>query len=701
MRPFLPDWTSSSEPAFIAIGRAAHLRSRPVKLAGRWWLEDMGPLLAGFLPSGEKDGEAAPDETEDPFLPAGARPVALLPTASTGGYVMRYWEDGEAFDVPVDRDVAARVHGQGLMVYRPLPESPMSVGAFIRFGLAPCKRDALRILLGGSLAALLFLLVPITTGSVVDTVIPSGSTDDLLVFVGLLVGIFVAISVAQFYVGIAILRLVTRSTSGMIAALVDKITRLPAAFFRRYTSGELTSMVMGLEVARLSLTQATLGTIVAGIFASVNLLLMAYYSWRMTLVALVAIVALGWLTRVVLRAQLKWEREIQDGYAKAAGIGQQVLEGIEKVKVTASEQSLFAVWGREFARLRVGEFKKTWTKSLLEAVTPIVLPLATGAVFWVYVFYVQGWSLDEVIGVPKAGSLSTGDFLSFNTALSALLAAISSVCVSLVAIVKVLPIVQQSQALVSTAIEAPVSRRDPGPLRGEIELSGVRFGYDRDLPDVLKGVSFTVKPGEFVALVGGSGSGKSTIFRLLLGLEEPQAGAVLYDGVPLAELSMPDVRRQIGTVMQNGRLLAGDIRDNILGTSMLPLERAWEAAAAADIKDEIEEMPMGMFTVVSAGTLSGGQRQRVLIAQALVNRPPILLFDEATSALDEETQARVTGSVDRLNATRVVIAHRLSTIKNADRIVVLDHGKIVQEGTYEELAARDGLFQDLIKRQIA
>ena len=215
---------------------------------------------------------------------------------------------------------------------------------------------------------------------------------------------------------------------------------------------------------------------------------------------------------------------------------------------------------------------------------------------------------------------------------------------------------------------------------------------------MLNSVSFEVQPGEFVALVGPSGSGKSTVLRLLLGLEEAHSGQVLFDSQPLSELNLQALRCQIGTVMQNGRLMSGDIRDNIIGESLLTMDHAWEAARQADIATDIEAMPMGMFTVVSGGTLSGGQRQRVLIARALVNRPKILFFDEATSALDDETQAKVAASIDRLHATRIVIAHRLSTIRNADRIIVLERGQIVQEGSYTDLAEQDGLFRELVRR---
>nr|MDA8324111.1 ATP-binding cassette domain-containing protein [Actinomycetota bacterium] len=224
-----------------------------------------------------------------------------------------------------------------------------------------------------------------------------------------------------------------------------------------------------------------------------------------------------------------------------------------------------------------------------------------------------------------------------------------------------------------------------------------------DAPLVLNDVTITAEPGEFVAIVGPTGCGKSTILRLLLGFERPSAGSVLYDGQDLAELDVAAVRRQCGVVLQNGALLAGDIQANIIGSTTHSADDAWAAARMAGIADEIAAMPMGMHTVVSEGssTLSGGQRQRIMIARALVSRPRMIFFDEATSALDNPAQQVIAESTRRLNATRIVIAHRLSTVSEADKIIVLDGGQIVQQGTYDDLIAdHDGVFARLATWQL-
>ncbi|HEY9805050.1 MAG TPA: ATP-binding cassette domain-containing protein, partial [Candidatus Obscuribacterales bacterium] len=210
-------------------------------------------------------------------------------------------------------------------------------------------------------------------------------------------------------------------------------------------------------------------------------------------------------------------------------------------------------------------------------------------------------------------------------------------------------------------------------------------------------------PGEFIAIVGPSGSGKSTLFRLLLGFESPQIGQVFYDRQNLLSLDIHAVRRQIGVLLQNSRTNTASIFENIAGNALITMDEAWEAARHAGFADEITAMPMGMHTVVSEGgsNLSGGQRQRLLIARALALKPRILLFDEATSSLDNQTQAIVSESLKKLQITRIVIAHRLSTIQDADRIYVLEAGRVVQQGSFQQLMSQEGLFFRLMQRQIA
>jgi ABC-type bacteriocin/lantibiotic exporter with double-glycine peptidase domain len=266
----------------------------------------------------------------------------------------------------------------------------------------------------------------------------------------------------------------------------------------------------------------------------------------------------------------------------------------------------------------------------------------------------------------------------------------------------ILPQYELARPVLQAVPEVKAGQADPGPLSGEIAFDRVMFRYRSDTPPVLNDLTFHIKPGAFVAFVGPSGSGKSTILRLLLGFETPESGAVSYDSGDLKDLDLRAVRRQIGVVLQSGRLMPGDLFTNIVGCSSATREDALRASRMAGFDADLAQMPMGLHTMITDGasTLSGGQQQRLMIARAIVTSPRMLFLDEATSALDNRTQAVVSRSLEGLHATRVVIAHRLSTIVKADCIYVVEKGRIVQNGTYDELMAQPGLFQELAKRQL-
>jgi len=301
-------------------------------------------------------------------------------------------------------------------------------------------------------------------------------------------------------------------------------------------------------------------------------------------------------------------------------------------------------------------------------------------------------------------TLGTGKFVAFNTALTSFMGAMMTLCQSFLTINAVIPLYERSKPILEALPEYDELKSEAGELTGAIEVSHVSFRYEEDGPLVLDNVSLQVGEGEYIGVVGASGSGKSTLLRILLGFEKPASGQVFYNGQALEKLDICSVRRQLGVVLQNGQLMSGDIYTNIVGANYhLTMDDAWEAARMAGLDGDIRDMPMGMHTVVSEGgaTLSGGQRQRLLIARAIVNRPRIIFFDEATSALDNRTQAIVSESLEQLQATRLVIAHRLSTIINCHRILVMDNGKIVESGTYDELMEQRGFFAKLARRQLA
>ena len=258
--------------------------------------------------------------------------------------------------------------------------------------------------------------------------------------------------------------------------------------------------------------------------------------------------------------------------------------------------------------------------------------------------------------------------------------------------------------LLAAIPEADVEGEPVDHLGGEVLFDRISFRYDPDGPLILDDVTIHARAGEFIAIAGESGAGKSTLFRLALGLDRPSAGAVYYDGRDLRYLNLKQVRRNIGAVPQSVGLHPQDIWDNIVAHhEKTSVEEVWQAARRAEIEGEIKAMPMGMMTMVGASglVLSGGESQRITIARSLIGSPRVMLFDEATNWLDNESQAEVMQNLGLLTSTRIVIAHRLSTLEQADRIYVMRAGKIVQSGSFDELMAVDGVFKELVKRQIA
>ncbi|HZJ83847.1 MAG TPA: ATP-binding cassette domain-containing protein, partial [Clostridia bacterium] len=301
-------------------------------------------------------------------------------------------------------------------------------------------------------------------------------------------------------------------------------------------------------------------------------------------------------------------------------------------------------------------------------------------------------------------SLPPGLFIAFNSAFVSFVFSMTSLSESLIGANIVIPLYQRAKPILETLPEYDENKINPRPLTGSIEVNHLSFRYKEDGPLILQDISFQINEGDYVALVGTSGCGKSTLLRVLLGFEKPETGEIYYDGQDLSKIDIRAVRRQLGVVLQNGQLMIGNIFSNIVGANpYLTTDDAWEAARMAGLEEDIKEMPMGMYTVISEGasTISGGQKQRLMIARAIIKKPKILFFDEATSALDNNTQAIVSKSLDRLQTTRLIIAHRLSTIINCNKIIVMDKGKIVETGTYEELMDNNSIFADLARRQLA
>jgi ATP-binding cassette subfamily C protein len=659
----------SSRDPLEAIIRISRLRTRQVALQGRWWTEDNGPLIA-------YRGEAK-------------RPVALL-QKSARRYQLYDPTDAGAL-VEVTASVAAELAPFAQVLYRTLPPQALKGMDLLRFALKGRGGDIGVILLTGLAAGLLGLITPVATGIVFNTIIPGAQLNQLFMLtIALLLSAF-SVAVFNYTRSIAVLRLEGRMDQHVQGAIWDRLLELPVPFFRTFSTGDLADRAMGINTMRRILSGTTISGLISGVFSLFSLALLFWYSIALAKVAVVLTLVALLFMAITSMLQLRYEKQLAGIGGRLSGLVLEYITGIAKFRISGSEGRVFARWAKVFGSQRLLARKIRVVQNCVQTFTGVYPIISLIVIFTM------------IVRFAEHEPLSTGDFLAFNAAFSQFLQSVLGVFVSLVAAIGVLPLYQRCKPILETQPETDEAKANPGRLTGEFEVSHLCFRYTTDGPLILSDVSLRVQAGEFVALVGSSGSGKSTLFRLLLGFEQYESGGIFYDGQDLTGLDVRELRRQLGVVLQNGQVLAGDIFTNIVGSSRLTQDDAWEAARLAGMEEDIENMPMGMHTMIShgGGGLSGGQRQRLLIARALAAKPRILFFDEATSALDNKTQAMVNRSLEGLQTTRVVIAHRLSTIVNADKIYVLDQGRIVQQGTYDALLAQPGLFADLARRQLA
>lgn len=649
------------------IALASRVRTRVVRLSGRWWRENSGPMVGRR----EKDGT----------------PVALL------------WRRGryEAVDPAtgtrerIDRSGEAAFEPRAVMFYRPLPDGRVGLPALLRFSLRGTLPELRSLALGGLVAVVLGALVPIATGRVLGRYVPQAENSLIVQTALALIATGVVAAAFMLLQNMSILRLEGRIEATLQPAVWDRLLRLPTRFFTGRSTGELASAAMGISAIRGMLSGIGSVCVQAGAVAAMNLVLLLVYSVPLAMAALAMLVVVAAVFLGLGLWQLRYQRRLVRLGNQLNNQAFQTLRGLPKLRVAAAESFAYAAWAREFARTRELHQRVGRVQNVTTVLGAVYLPLCTLVMF-------------ALLAGPARGAMSAAEFLTFSTALTMLMSSVTQLTGALISVAAVLPMFEQVRPLLREAPEAGRASIRPGELTGAVEAKNLSFRYADDGPPVLDGIDFRVRQGEFVAIVGASGCGKSTLLRLLIGFDKPATGSVLYDGQDLAALDQAAVRRQCGVVLQNAQPFTGSILDCICGAEAFSLEEAWEAAAMAGLAEDIKAMPMGMHTMLSdgGGTVSGGQRQRLMIAQALIRKPRVLFFDEATSALDNEAQRVVIESTRALHATRIVIAHRLSTIMDADRVIAMADGRIVQQGTPAELLADTaGLFHELVRRQLS
>ncbi len=665
--PFAGRRRAEEPPLTIAdIAAASRQRVRQVTLPARWWNAENGPMVTHRKDTGE--------------------PVAILQKSPT---TMTLHDPATGVAQVLTRQLAETVSSVAYTFYASLPDGAASPLDLMTLCFKQCKTDLAAIALAGALGGLIATAIPMATGYVFDSIIPGHQTIQMVQIAFAIVAAAFAAAIFELSQGIAQLRIEGRISGIVQAAVMDRLLRLPLTFFSDYSSGDLAQRTMVVEIARKSLSGVVVSSLVSGAFSLFSFALLIYYAPIAAIVAALLILLLAVVTFVTGIRLMSAIMGVQEVSGRINSLVLEIITGIAKLRIAGAEERAFNNWGTEFGELRRKE----------------ILAWRLRNRFWVFWVAYEVLSLGCIflaIGLIGESGMTTGSFLAFVAAFNALLISLFALAKSLIAVASVVPLYQRAAPILRTVPENDVTKTDPGVLSGDVEVNGVFFRYGPNMPYVLNGLSLKVNAGELIAVVGPSGSGKSTLIRLLLGLERPEAGALYFDGRDLRGLNLRSVRRQIGVVMQNWRLMPGSLYENIKGATHATIDECWQAAAKVGLGDDISAMPMRMHTLLTDGatTLSGGQVQRLLIARALVGRPMMLLLDEATSALDNKTQAVVMDTLDHLSVTRIVIAHRLSTIMNADRIYVLKNGQIAESGSYEQLTDKGGIFTTFTYRQL-
>ena len=656
------DVTDSAERIECAI-RPSGVMKRPVRLEGDWWRDASGAYLGKL-----KDGE----------------PVAILPRRTRGyGYV----DPATKRVVVVNKRTAGDLEPDALCFYRPLPARELSTRDVLDFMRTSLRGpDYALLLLATLLVTLLGMLPTVAYRLLFDAVVPSGLMSLIPPIGALLLGIICAQALIGVSSSVVSARLMLKLQVQLEAAVYARVMLLPPSFFRQYAPGDLAHRVSSVSLFAEVFSKSALNVGLTCLFSLLYVAQIFSFAPELALPALVVALLQIAAVLLALKSTMRYNRVQMQQKTKLSGVVPSLLQGVPKLKVAGAESRAFSFWARRYAKMS----NALYGRPPLLLAAPALIPLV--AVAGTIAFY----------GIAAVGHVSAADYMAFNYAFGMVSGAVTALATSIPMLARMRPLLEMVDPIMKTAPETLSNQKQVSSLDGGIEVSSLSFRYASNLPLVLDRVSLKINPGEYVAIVGTTGCGKSTLMRLMLGFEKPASGSIFYDGTDLATVDARSVRRNVGVVMQNGDLFAGDIFSNI--TIMNPratVDEAWEAAELAGIADDIRKMPMGMQTLIGEGGsgVSGGQRQRLLIARAVCGKPRVLMLDEATSALDNVTQRHVSDALARLNCTRIAIAHRLSTIREADRIIMLDGGHIVEDGSYDELVALGGKFADLVARQ--
>lgn len=646
--------------------RPTGLMIRDVELTEGWQYDAYGPMLGFFRESGNA--------------------VALLPNLFG-----TYWFSDPATGKMsvVTKKNAGLFEMEAFCFYQSLPMKPLGIPDLILYMKNSISNsDFLQIALATLVVTLVGTIEPKVYSLVTGKILMNKQASVLIGMMAFLVSAAFASQMLSMVRSLLMERINTKTSLAVEASVMMRILSLPVNFFRKYSSGELSSRAQSVNSLCNMLLENFMSVGLTSLMSLIYIMQIFSFARVLVVPSIIIILSTVIIGIVASLMQIDISRRRMKIAAEESGMAFAMLNGIQKIRLSGSEKRVFARWAQKYSEDARLQYNPPLFIKLNSVLVTAISLIGTIILYYLAVRY----------------GVSVSDYVGFNAAYGMVMGAFSSLTSIALSIAGIRPVLEMAEPILKAEPEVAADKEMVTRVSGSIEVNHVSFRYEENTPYVLKDLSLKIKAGEYVAIVGRTGCGKSTLIRLLLGFEKPETGAVYYDRRDLASLDPRSLRKQIGVVIQNGQLFQGDIFSNItISAPQLTLADAWEAAETAGIAQDIRDMPMGMQTVISEGQggVSGGQKQRLMIARAIAPKPRILIFDEATSALDNKTQKQVSDALDRLKSTRIVIAHRLSTIKNCDRILVMDQGAIIEEGTYNELIEKKGAFAELVARQMA